>query len=210
MLPAVNKKLKIILMIKLGWPKDSSLRKINRGLLLCCIALNGYVLFAPLWPNLTFAVQTNITKPVKLNAKDDSSLLTLDRTATQLIIPKLQLKESVYEGADESTLNKGIWRRPHTGKPGENNNTVLVGHRFTYKGQPPFYHLDKLAMGDRVVIVYEHKIYVYRIQGTQTVSPNESSVEALGSEPKLTIYTCTPLWTAKQRLVYTATLEKTL
>lgn len=197
-------------MIKLGWPKDSSLRKINRGLLVCCIAVNSYVLLAPLWPNVTYAVETKVTKPVKVDTDSQSSLTGIDKTINRLIIPKLQVEEPIREGVDERTLDQGIWRRPHTSTPEQGSNTVLVGHRFTYHNQPPFYHLDKLAIGDSIVVVYGQKIYVYHVSGTQVVSPNEASIEALSHEPKLTLYTCTPLWSAAQRLVYTASLEKVL
>lgn len=192
------------------WPKDSSLRKINRGLLFVCLIINGYVLLYPLWPNVTYAVKTTITKPVKVNPRSDASLLKLDRTTNRLIIPKLQLEETIYEGPDEATLSRGIWHRPNTSTPDKGSNTVLAGHRFTYTTEPPFYHLDKLDVGDRIIVVYNKKIYVYRIQTNQTVSPNEASVEAPSIKPELTIYTCTPLWTAENRLVYTSPLEETL
>jgi LPXTG-site transpeptidase (sortase) family protein len=197
-------------MTSLKWPKNSSLRKINRGLLVCCLAINGYVLAAPFWPNVSYAVATKITKPVKVNTSDESTVTSIDRTTNRLIIPKLQLEELIHEGLSEHTLSQGLWRRPHTSTPTAGGNTVIVGHRFTYRSQPPFYHLDKLAIGDSVVVVYEKKIYEYRINGTQTVSPNEASIESPNNEPKLTLYTCTPLWSATQRLVFTASLEKEL
>ncbi len=196
--------------MRLGWPADNSLRQINRGLLILCVVINGYVLLAPFWPNVSYLVQTKITKPVKLNAAEDTSLSGLDRTVNRLIIPKLQIQETIHEGGDERALELGIWRRPQTSTPDQASNTVLVGHRFTYTTQPPFYHLDKLAIGDSLVVVYNKKVYAYRVQASQIVSPNAAAVEAPSAKPQLTLYTCTPLWTAKERLVYTASLEKTL
>ncbi len=197
-------------MTNLGWPKNSNLRKINRGLLILCLLLNGYVLLAPLFPSVQYVVDTNITKPVHVNASSHSSLSAIDRSGNRVIIPSLQLEETIYEGPDARTLNQGIWHRPASSTPDRGSNTVLAGHRFTYAGPPPFYRLDKLNLGDQVIVVYSHKIYRYRVQTRQTVSPTTLAVESPSSKPELTLYTCTPLWSFTDRLVFKASLEEKL
>lgn len=197
-------------MISIRWPDDNSLRYINRGLFVCCLLVNSYVLFAPLWPNVPYLIETKITKPVPLTLTQHSSLEAIDRNTNRLIIPKLQLEEQIFDGPDAATLNKGIWRRPMTSTPGSGSNTVLAGHRFTYDGPAVFYRLDKLTVGDQIVVVYDHMIYRYQVRSAQTVAPTEISVENSSPNPQLTLYTCTPMWVFNNRLVFTASLEEKL
>jgi sortase A len=121
----------------------------------------------------------------------------------QLIIPALNMREDIHEG-DIRALRLGVWRLPHTSTPDAGGNTVLVGHRFTYRGEAVFYHLDKVHEGDPLTLHWHGKIYTYKVAAIKTVPPTEVSIEANTDQPLLTIYTCTPLWTAKNRLVIQA------
>lgn len=188
--------------MKVKLPSNKQLSKLNRYLLALIIAINGYVILSPLWPQAEYFVDTKITKPVS------SELNDIDRSRDHMIIPKLQLDENIYEGNYENQLDKGIWRRPNTSTPDKQSNTVIVGHRFTYKNRPPFYHLNKLLDNDQIIVVYAGKIYDYKIFEKKITGPNDQTVEAASNEPRLTIYTCDPLWTAENRLVYTSSLEK--
>ena len=190
-------------MARVRWPKDKQLKKVNRLLLVLIILVNSYVILAPFWPQAQYLVETNITKPV------DDDLSKLDRSTNRLIIKKLQLEETINEGPTQAALQNGLWRRPATSNPELGGNTVIVGHRFLYHGGfPPFYHLDKLAENDQVIVVYNQKIYVYKVFSQKITNPNDTSVEAESFEPVLTLYTCTPLLTAKDRLVYVSNLER--
>ena len=187
-----------------SWPSDRTLKRINRALLGAIILLNGYVILAPFLPQIDFWIDTKITKPVTADVS------TVDRSTNRLIIQKLQLEEPIHEGANESALEKGLWRRPQTSTPDKGSNTVVVGHRFLYGDKSPFYHLNKLAVGDTLHAVYGGKIYEYQIVAEKTTPPTDQSVEAPSNDDILTIYTCTPLWTAENRLVYTAKLERVI
>lgn len=165
---------------------------------------------APIWPKFSFFLQTKITKPVKINVQSQDSLANIDRSFNHLVIPRLQLDQKILEGESENTVHSGVWRRPGFATPGQNNNTVLVGHRFTYTGPSVFYHLDKVQAGDDVLVVYSGKVYVYRVDGTRVVDPNDQTVETPSSSEKLTIYTCTPLGSVRFRLVIDSHLERAL
>jgi sortase A len=102
------------------------------------------------------------------------------------------------------SLRLGVWHLPYTSTPDKGGNTVLVGHRFTYAGPAVFYHLDKVQVGDDVTMQWQNKTYTYTVTEVKVVPPTETSVEANTKDPQLTIYTCTPLWTAKNRLVIVA------
>jgi sortase A len=86
----------------------------------------------------------------------------------------------------------------------------LVGHRFTYAGAAVFYNLDKVKSGDQIIVYWHGKAYEYKVFNISQVSPNKASVEAPTNESILTLYTCTPLLTAKDRLVIQAVLENVL
>jgi LPXTG-site transpeptidase (sortase) family protein len=101
-------------------------------------------------------------------------------------------------------LHFGVWHLPGTGNPATGGNTVLAGHRFTYHDPAVFYHLDKVKTGDPIIMYWNHKKYTYKVTTILTVPPTEVSVQAPTKEPLLTIYTCTPLWTSKYRLVLQA------
>ena len=188
------------------WPEDRWLRWVNNLLLTVIILINGYVLVAPLLPRVDYEVKQHITKPVKVDPQKPDTIAQIDRSRNHLILPTLQLDEPVYDGQSIKTVNKGIWRRPNTSTPDKGGNTVLVGHRFTYHNAAVFYNLDKLSPNDDVYLAYGQKVYHYRVVQMAIVPPNDLQVEAPSIDDRLTIYTCTPLWTSKQRLVYTANL----
>lgn len=119
----------------------------------------------------------------------------------RLVLPTIQLDEEVHEGEKFWTLSKGLWRRPNTSTPDRGGNTVIVGHRFTYNGPAQFYHLDKIQIGDKFPLYWEGVEYDYEVFDISVVSALEVSVESPTDDPILTIYTCTPLWSAKDRLV---------
>lgn len=193
-------------MLSLHWPDDGTLKRINRLLIAIIILANGYVLLMPLLPKLNFAIKQNITKPVQVNPANTNSLNAIDRSHNHLVLPTIQLDANVYDGDSVYTVNKGIWRRPQTSTPDKGGNTVLVGHRFTYSGHAVFYSLDNLKVGDDAYLVYSQKLYHYKIVIGEEVPPTAMEVEAPSADAKLTIYTCTPLLTAKNRLVYVGTL----
>lgn len=125
----------------------------------------------------------------------------------RLVIPSIGVDIAIVEGSTESTLNKGAWRIPGTGKPGV-SNMVIAGHRMSYgfsadeiRSKLSFYHLDKLLEGEYVLIYWEGKEYPYIVTETKIVEPTQLEIEAPTKEHILTLYTCTPMGTSKQRLV---------
>lgn len=196
--------------ISLRWPENKGLKRVNSFLLVIILATNGYVIVSPLLPKVNYEIKQRVTKPVKVDATKPDTIKNIDRTRNHLIMPSMQLDEPIYFGAADYLVHKGIWHRPATNTPEKGGNTVLVGHRFTYDGAAVFYNLDKLKNRDDVYFVYEHKIYHYRVTHSEIVSANAAHVEAPSSDTKLTIYTCTPLLTAKDRLVYIADLVEVI
>lgn len=183
-------------------PAKSGLERINTLLLFLILLVNGYVIAVPMLPRINYEIKKNITRPVSV----DKNNVQLDRATNHLVIPTIQLDEPIIDNTNPSAINQGIWRRPNTSTPGSGSNTVIVGHRFAYGSATPFYNLDKLSIGDDIFVVYDSKIYHYEVNESKIVPPSAIEIESPTNTELLTIYTCTPIWTAKDRLVYTAKL----
>ena len=82
-------------------------------------------------------------------------------------------------------------------------NPVIFGHRFKYL--PPasntFYNLDKLNVGDEFSVFWKLKEYKYKIREIKIIEPTDFSVLAPSQTKQITLVTCAPLFSAKQRLV---------
>ncbi len=122
----------------------------------------------------------------------------------RIVIPKLYVESPIVEGPNDKALDQGVWRRPGTSTPPQGSNTVLAGHRFTYHTGAVFYNLDKLQVGDTIIVYWDGIEYAYKVNHIKTVSPTEIAIERPTTSPTLTLYTCTPLWSNKYRLVIQA------
>lgn len=126
----------------------------------------------------------------------------------RLIISKAKINMPVFLGASEKVLNKGGWLFPTTSRPELGGNSVIFGHRYKYL--PPIsntmYNLDKVEIGDELILVWQGKEYKYKVFETKIVEPADLSVIQPTSDNRLTIITCTPLFTTKQRLVVVGSL----
>jgi sortase A len=191
------------------------LARINTGLLIAIILINGYVLCMPVWPQVSFwwrsrspQARQALTEEVRQAPSRRAS--TLQPKQNKIIIPSILLNEPIHVGPTVSELEKGLWLRPNASSPDEQSNTVIVGHRFTYTNpRGTFYFLHKVQPGDEIGIQWEGRTYLYRVRAAKVVPASDLSVEAPTDTPTLTLYTCTPLWNPKDRLVVTASLEQT-
>lgn len=194
----------------------SRLRKVNNGLSILVVLLALYIIVLPLWPNISlwWAGASNNRPPlVEANSQPVGTTETPPEdipAENTLVIPGINLQEVVYEGPGAATLAKGLWHRPATSTPDKGSNTVIAGHRFTYRGAAVFYHLDKINVGDKIVLYWEGKKYQYQVAKSYVVPPSAVEVEAPTDSPRLTLYTCTPLWTSTNRLVIEATPAEAL
>lgn len=163
-----------------------------------------------------FQLSTKLFESLEKNFDSNQGLLSKndqqqnDYSINQLIIPSIKLATEIHEGFTEDTLHLGVWRRPNSSKPDEiiNNlgNVVLTGHRFGYfnDAQRVFYNLDKVKVGDKVVVIWERKVYTYQVIEIREVLPSQLEIEKVNGGNYLTLYTCTPLFTSTHRLVIKA------
>jgi sortase A len=121
---------------------------------------------------------------------------------------------AVVEGTDPEELGQAPGHYVNSAMPGEQGNFAMAGHRIG--SGSPFMDLDTLETGDAVVVEVVDAWHVYRVTSTTIVDPGEVSVVAptpggpLDGPPTgafLTMTTCHPKFTSKERLVVHATLE---
>jgi sortase A len=127
----------------------------------------------------------------------------------RLEIPAIGVDSIVVAGVAKSDLKKGPGHYPDTPLPGQLGNAAIAGHRTTY-GQP-FYDVDQLQPGDEIVATTPAGRFVYRVTGQQIVSPSDYEVVAT-TDPTmstLTLTSCHPRWTARERIVITSELDIT-
>ena len=117
-----------------------------------------------------------------------------------LRIPAIDLDYVVVEGTDTESLKKGPGHYSDTAYPWEGSGRVgIAGHRTTYGA--PFWSLDELEEGDRIVLATEYGIFDYRVTGSRIISPSDGSVLSQTRRPTLVLTTCNPRFSAAQRLV---------
>lgn len=186
----------------------NKLRVVNNCLTVLIVLVALYIIAAPFLPQIGWWVRHD--SPIKGIVYNPPTSPAEAPPAEQkvagdmLFIPSIDMQEAVYGGGIGS-LNKGVWRVQHTSSPDKGGNTVLVGHRFTYKDPTGvFYYLDKVHVGDKITIHWQGKVYEYTVTETKVVPASEVSVENNTEQSQLTIYTCTPVWSVANRLVIIA------
>ncbi|HWL36679.1 MAG TPA: class E sortase, partial [Frankiaceae bacterium] len=141
---------------------------------------------------------------------------------TRLVIPKIKVDVLVVEGTTPAALKAGAGHYKNTPLPGEKGNVAIAGHRTTY-GRP-FNRMDELRTGDIVWLDTPFERFEYTVMPTfngkpnggrnpVAVRPEDFGVVGKPSDPKahwLTLTTCHPKGSAKQRLILRLELSKKL
>ncbi len=123
----------------------------------------------------------------------------------RLVIPQIGVDVIVIEGTGRGDLREGPGHWPETPMPGASGNFVISGHRTTYGA--PFFSLDKLVEGDIIEFAAPYAVFRYRVTRVVIVFPDQvDTVKQRGIE-EISLATCHPIYSAKQRLVVQAELE---
>jgi LPXTG-site transpeptidase (sortase) family protein len=188
------------------------LSRVNALLFAGIAAVNLYVIAVPLYPLGVYWWQTHARhQQAKLAAQVKTIKSGTPAAAAlgeRLIIPSIVVNFSVLEDQSFHTVDKGIWHYPQSAVPGQTGNTVLIGHRFTYHGGSALTHLDLVKLGDAITLVWSGQKFNYTVADIKIVSPNDISIIQPTTDKRLTIYTCTPMWTNKMRLAVIAQENK--
>jgi sortase A len=142
---------------------------------------------------------------VPASVMGESELVTETLTKRQpsleenkLYVPKIGVDVAVVEGVDESSLEGGAWHRePQNGDPVTGGNFVLAAHRFNLgltptqtRAKSPFYHIDKMQVGDDIYVDYKGVRYAYKVSRLYKVDEKQVSIESRTNDSQLTMYSC--------------------
>lgn len=147
-------------------------------------------------------VQKNTTKTNKLYKTRPK----MDEKFGELVIPTLKAVLPVIEGTDPDQLERGVGHYYKSVLPGEDDNTVLSGHRDTV-----FRKLGQLKINDPLIVKTTAGTFTYRITKTWITDDDDRSViVSHKGNHILTLTTCYPFdWigSAPQRYIVQAKLE---
>jgi sortase A len=135
---------------------------------------------------------------------------------TRITIPALGVKTIVVEGTSPEALRAGAGHYPDTPLPGEEGNVAIAGHRTTYG--KPFARLEALQAGDLIELETPLQTHTYRVVNHPAglkgcpngacwiTAPDDWGVVKPTATPMLTLTTCHPKGSARQRLILRAEL----
>lgn len=144
--------------------------------------------------SLTFApviAPVLVTKPINVNSLPQPSV-----GQNRIIIPKIGVDIPYGQGA--AALDRGAeWRDPDHGSPETGGNFIIAAHRFSIQPTPmgtieksPFYNIDKLVIGDKIIVDFNGKRFGYEINKIFSVKPSQTEIEQRTASPQLTLYSC--------------------
>jgi sortase A len=121
-----------------------------------------------------------------------------------LRIPKLGATLSIYEGANEDELARGVGHFARSVLPGEKDNTILSGHRDTV-----FRRLGEVGKNDTLIVQTSAGVFTYKVYKVRIVDANDRTVIVPKPRATLTVTTCYPfhyIGDAPKRYVLVANL----
>jgi sortase A len=148
----------------------------------------------------------NLANPQEfISSKEGETIFSSDFN-NHLVILSAKIDIPLIQSESSNALSRGAWIYPFSALPGEKGNTVISGHRFQYftHRSNSFYSLSKIQQGDTITVYWENKTLNYTVSEIFEVDPQEVNILEKGNEEKLTLYTCTPLFTTLKRLVIIA------
>lgn len=129
----------------------------------------------------------------------------------RIVIRAIKMDQIVVEGTDVDALRKGPGHYPWTPMPGQPGNASIAGHRTTYGA--PFANIGNLRPGDRITVQTAQGEFVYEVlaqdsptKGYLIVSPDRVDLLRDNGNNLLTLTSCHPRFSNRQRIVVQAKL----
>lgn len=202
-------------------------RKNNKALKWIPLAIGGFIIVCGVLLQYNQVIAANIVAYMSPGDNSSNSITAIDPTLTiathdspYLMIPKLNVEVPVVFGSanDVASMNvamgNGVANFSIPGasaRPGEIGNFVISGHsagnvyqntnyKFIFSGLP------RMVDGDLIYMDYEGKRYTYKMIGHTIVDPKDvNSLVRIAQEnpdkPIITLLTCYPLGTSRQRYI---------
>ena len=186
-------------------------QKTNRKRPLIFICLAGSMFAAGVYL-LALVTAPSVAPFIAMKPIEVAALPKPRTTDNRIIIPKIDV--NIPYGSGATALDRGAeWRYQNNGNPASGGNFVIAAHRFSIQPTPqstieksPFYHIDKLSVGDKIIVDYDGERYGYEINNIFDVQATQTEIEASSAEAKLTLYSCELGGADTGRIVVTAKL----
>jgi LPXTG-site transpeptidase (sortase) family protein len=195
-------------------PFPLAVRLLMAGLWGVCI-IAALVFVYPMWPAVTYeinqlhpsaasAIATVTPAAAPQSSAHEGSAApaaasVVPGTANRLIVPSIGVNTAIVEGSSLNVLDhtEGVWHQTGSVTHG---NLVLAGHRFKYL--PPntstLYSLNKLQVGDSIILDWLGKRLVYHVTQMEVVSANDVTILNPTASPRLTLYSCNDILMTKR------------
>lgn len=186
------------------------------------LALN----FSAYWQKLRFWYRDEFLSQNPGSITNIISSGDLQRTEVQSKIPNIPDNSILIEnigvsapitfrvGSDEnealSALKNGLIQLSGTAFPSEVGNVFITGHSSNYPWVKSNYNsifalLNKVVVGDAILIKFQNQNYIYKVSNISIVSPSDISVmDSKDERSILTLMTCSPVGTNLKRLIVVA------
>ena len=124
-----------------------------------------------------------------------------------LEIPEINVNQYVVSGTDDLSLQFGPGYYLGTNLPGSGGNVGIAGHRTTYGA--PFSQLDLVEIGDEILLTVGSNKYHYKVDEVEIVDAVSGSYVLYNrGDDRITLTTCHPKYSARQRLVVSGILHR--
>ena len=121
-------------------------------------------------------------------------------------IPSIDADYVVVQGTEEADLERGPGHYPDTALPGQRRTVAIAGHRTTYGA--PFNQIDKIEIGDTIVLEMPYGTFTYDVTATRIVDPDQVGIVRDIGRDRLVLTSCHPLYSAAQRYAVFADLKR--
>lgn len=133
-----------------------------------------------------------------------------------IVIPKIGAKANIIANVDSgneeeysAALKEGVAHAKGTYFPGQGRQIFLFAHSTNSpfnvsRYNAVFYLLDKLQAGDKIIIYFSDRRYLYEVAQTKIVGPRDISFFGSDSGEVLILQTCYPPGTSWNRLLVLA------
>jgi len=116
-----------------------------------------------------------------------------------LEIPSLDVSRPLMEGVSLTVLDAGPGHWPGTAMPGHVGNVVIGGHRTSH--DKPFRNVDRLVVGDEVILSSDEGRFVYKVTSTEVVTPDAIWIIDQTDAFTATLFACHPVGSTRERIV---------
>jgi sortase A len=172
--------------------------------------LKGYWLYKSTEPTETMIVSDHKPDKVETDRSNNTAVYSVQPSIGEeigvLIIPKIDAQLPIFHGTDENELEQGVGHYSGSVLPGEQDNTVLAGHRDTV-----FRRLGEVGEEDLLIVTTSEGEFTYKVHTVRIVDKDDRTVIVPRPRATLTVSTCYPfqfIGQAPDRYVLEANLIK--